>query len=128
MQLKRNRKTILVVEDEEPLIKIIKAKLENSGFGVITAKTARRALTNLQNEESVDAIWLDHYLLGEETGLDFLYRIKNSKVWKQIPVFVVSNTASADKLKIYIKLGATKYYIKAENRLDKIVEDINGSI
>ena len=119
-----NGKTILVIEDERPLLEAIKTKLEKSRFAVVTARTVKQALDYLDEPEQIDAIWLDHYLLGKKVGLDFVTKIKSHDgQWKEIPIFVVSNTASPDKVQSYIRLGISKYYVKAEHRLD---ETING--
>ena len=119
-------KTILIVEDEKPLLEAVKIKLESVGFSVVTARTAEQAIGYVQDLPKVDAIWLDHYLLGKETGLDFVAKLKNHEDWKKIPVFVVSNTASPDKVKTYISFGVTKYYAKIDYRLDQIIADINN--
>lgn len=73
----------------------------------------------------VDVIWLDHYLLGKETGLDFVVWIKKQKKFNSILIFVVSNTASEDKVCAYLELGVEKYYTKSDLRLDGIIEEIN---
>jgi DNA-binding response OmpR family regulator len=119
-------KTILVIEDEESLLKAIKIKMEKNGFKVITAKAAEEALDYLEKEGSdkIDVIWLDHYLLGKKDGLEFLSKIKNKPAFKKIPAFVVSNTASSSKVRAYLELGVDKYYTKSDHRLDQIIEDI----
>lgn len=122
-------KKILVVEDETPLLNAIKVKLEIEGYSVFTARSVEQAMRHLDDLESVDAVWLDHYLLGKEDGLDFVNKIKNSESkWKKVPIFVVSNTASEDKVRQYLNLGVEKYYTKADHRLDKIVEDLKYSL
>lgn len=123
-----SKKTILVVEDEKPLLKAIQSKLEKNDFRVETAKKMEEALTKMKELERVDVVWLDHYLLGHKSGLDLITKIKGEKKWKSIPVFVVSNTASADKVRSYINLGVDKYYTKADYRLDKIINDIIHSL
>ncbi len=118
-------KTILVLEDERPLLEVIKIKLESLGFTVVAARAVKQAFDYLKNNVKVDAVWLDHYLLGNESGLDFVARLKaDGSNWKQIPVFVVSNTASPDKIKTYLALGVNKYYAKVDYRLDQIIADI----
>lgn len=117
-------KIILIVEDEQPLSKAIQSSLEKNGFQVLTARTVEGALNHLKEDGVVDAIWLDHYLIGKENGLDFVTRIKKEEAWKNIPVFLVSNTASEDKVFSYERLGVYKHYIKAEHRLDEIISDI----
>ena len=119
------KKTILVVEDERPLLGAICAKLEKSNFDVLTARSVEQALNHLQDVPHIDAIWLDHYLLGKEDGLDFIAKCKaKGGICTQIPIFVVSNTATSDKVKTYLQLGASKYFVKADKRLDEIVSEI----
>jgi CheY-like chemotaxis protein len=120
-------KVVLVMEDEKPLSDAIKSKLERSGFMVTVARTVDQALGYLEDLKKVDVIWLDHYLLGKEDGLDFVTKIKsNGGKWSAIPIFVVSNTASPEKVQSYIRLGINKYYVKAEHRLDEIISEIQS--
>lgn len=117
-------KTILVLEDERPLLEAIKKKLELNGFEVLTARSVEQAEEYLKDITTVKAIWLDHYLLGKDNGLDFVADIKSNDATKALPIFVVSNTASQDKVQSYMRLGITKYYTKSNYRLDQIIEDI----
>jgi DNA-binding response OmpR family regulator len=119
-------KIVLVVEDELPLQNAIKFKLGKHGFDVVTARNVEQALNHLADIPKIDLIWVDHYLLGKETGLDFVAKVKNDKKWKSIPVFIVSNTASEDKVKSYLALGVDKYYTKSDFRLDAIISEINS--
>ncbi len=126
------RKTILVIEDEIPLLDAIKKKLENNGIDVVTARSVEQALTYLNDIEKIDGIWLDHYLLGQSDGLALVSVLKQeSSKWKHIPIFVVSNTASEDKVRTYMQLGVDKYFVKANFRLDQIIaalkESLNGT-
>ena len=115
---------VLVMEDEQPLIEAISTKLKKMGFQVVSARSVEQGLNLLKDEVSVDIIWLDHYLFGKEDGIDFVAEIKKNDKWKNIPIFVVSNTASPDKVKHYLHLGVDKYYVKAEHRLDEIITEI----
>ena len=142
------KKAILVIEDERPLLEVINAKLEKSGFnviaarsveqafnaqleksnvGVITVRTIEQALEYLDRLEKIDAIWLDHHLLGKEDGLDFVRKFKaNGGRAKSVPVFVVSNAASPKTVKSYLQSGVSKYYVKSDHRLDEIIADIES--
>jgi len=117
-------KTILVVEDELPLQKAIKLKLEKCGFLTLTARSVEQAINHLKDVEGIDVVWLDHYLLGKETGLEFVEKLKNNKKWKNIPIFIVTNTAGPNKIKTYLRLGVTKYYTKSDCRLEEVINDI----
>jgi DNA-binding response OmpR family regulator len=116
--------TILILEDETALQSAIKSKLETEGFEVVAARTVNQALDYLTEGMNIDGVWLDHYLFGKESGLDFVAKLKNNPVWKSLPVFMVSNSASPDTIKSYLDLGVLKYYNKVDYRLDRIVKDI----
>jgi len=120
--------TILVVEDELPLQQAIQLKLEKNDLGVVTARSVTQARTLIDELSKVDAIWLDHYLIGKESGLDFVAEVKNNPKLKRIPIFVVSNTASADKVKTYLELGVNKYFTKSNYRLEQIITEIKKAI
>jgi DNA-binding response OmpR family regulator len=119
------KRNILVVEDERPLAEAIKIKMGKSDLAVVTARTVAQALQYLKDNVKIDAIWLDHYLLGKENGLDFVVNIKaTGSQWKDLPIFVVSNTASQDTMQSYLRLGAVKYFVKANYKLSEIIEEI----
>lgn len=121
--------TILVVEDERPLLEAIKKKLELSGFSVVTARSTDQAYAYIEDIGQIDVVWLDHYLIGKESGLDFVAKCKSAEsTCKNIPIYVVSNTASADKVQSYLRFGITKYFVKAEHRLDGIIDEIHANL
>lgn len=143
-------KTILVVEDERPLLKVIQDKLEKEGVHVITSRSVERAfsteleetatggvslssvalaLNHIEDLEQVDAVWLDHNLLGSDNGIDFVTKLKaNGGHWNRIPIFVVSNTSDSDLIDAYARLGVHDYYVKAEHSLNSIIADIYASL
>lgn len=121
-------RTILVIEDERPLQQVIRKKLELSGFTVLTARAIPQAMEYMQEVPDIAVIWLDHYLLGKETGIDFVAKIKNHEVWRTVPIFVVSNTASPNKVQSYLQLGVNKFYTKADFRLDQIIQAIGEAL
>lgn len=121
---------VMVVEDEELLLQAIIKKLELTGFEVEGFLDGNMALEKLKHSENQpDLIWLDYYL-GDLTGDVFLKRLKEilgEKNW--IPVMVVSNSASPQKVEETLKNGAGKYLLKAEYRLEdlvKIAQEMTG--
>jgi two-component system phosphate regulon response regulator PhoB len=123
------KKTILVVEDEKPLFEAIKKKLTLNNFEVIVARSVSQAFSYLEEVKHIDAIWLDHYLMGNENGLDLVVKLKeDGSEWKDLPIFVVSNTASDDKVSSYIEFGVTKYFVKSNTSLEEIVSAIQVAL
>ena len=117
-------KIVLVIEDELPLQNAIRTKFEKHGFAVVTARSVEQAIGYLEDVANINIIWLDHYLIGGETGLDFVSKVKNNKKWSKIPIFVVSNTATADKVSSYLSLGVDKFCVKSDCRLENMILDM----
>ena len=145
----KDKKVILVIEDDIPLLEAVTLKLEKNNFKVISARSVEssfsksiesssgkisidsieQALEYLKELERVDAVWLDHNLIGKESGLDFIVKFKaNGDRWEKIPIFVVSNTSSLDLKKAYEQIGIQKYYVKAEHRLENIILEIKATL
>jgi len=115
---------IMVIEDEDLLLEAVSKKLKLSGMDVITCSNGNQALDYLQNlDQKPNAIWLDYYL-GDMDGVIFMQKLNKNKNFSNIPVVVVSNSASPDKIKTMMALGAKEYLIKAEHRLDELIEVI----
>jgi two-component system response regulator len=115
-------KTILVVEDEPLLLEAIGKKMEIEQLPAHLCSTGDEALAYLASAKQIPAaIWLDYHLTDMD-GLTFMSQLQKNEHWKDIPVVVVSNTASDDKINAMLLLGAKKYIVKAENRLTDIIE------
>src|SRR5690349_6376915 len=114
--------TIMVVEDETLLLQAITKKLKLSGMDVLSCASGQQAVDYLDSlDELPDAVWLDYYL-KDMNGLAFMQQLKANAKWTNIPVIVVSNSASPDKVSNMLALGAKKYILKAEYRLDEIIK------
>jgi CheY-like chemotaxis protein len=73
------------------------------------------------------AVRLDYYL-KDMNGLAFMQELKANQTWAAIPVIVVSNSANPEKVSNMLALGAKKYILKAEYRLDEIIAMIRDFI
>lgn len=126
--LTKTPKKILILEDERQLAHAVTDAFAERGFKTIVAASVNEGLQALQNASGVDVIWLDHYLLGTENGVDFVVRIKTNPQWKHIPIFVVSNTAASANISAYIQLGVSNYYTKSDYDIEQIINDIEYAL
>lgn len=118
----------MVVEDEVLLLQAITKKIKLSNMDVLSCASGQQAIDYLNSlDELPDAIWLDYYL-KDMNGLAFMQQLKMNPKWANIPVMVVSNSASPEKVHTMLGLGAKKYILKAEYRLDEIIEMIEDFI
>lgn len=101
---------ILVVDDEAPIVRLVKAKLRLDGYEVITAARGDEALGILQLQ-TPDLIVLD-VMMPDMDGFETLRRIRQHS---QVPVVMLTARGSdADKLQ-GLQSGADDYITKPFN-------------
>ena len=79
---------ILVVEDDEPLLKFLKANLRARGYMVSVAQDGMAALTQVENDLP-DLILLD-INLPKLNGIEVCKRLRR---WSRIPILIISRAA-----------------------------------
>jgi CheY-like chemotaxis protein len=95
MMAEASDKRILIVEDEEDVLRYLAAILEDEGFEVATATDGDRAL-HLVEERAPDLISLDLVMPGK-SGIKFLYALRRNREWARIPVLIVTGHAHDEK-------------------------------
>ncbi len=83
-----NKKTILIVDDEEDLLSILGYELQAEGFNVVTAANGEEALKVLE-ELQPQLIILD-YVMPELDGLEFYKSILDENGKSRYPVLVLT--------------------------------------
>jgi CheY-like chemotaxis protein len=120
---------MLVAEDDQALSDLICSKLHEHGVATMSARSVAQALEYIEKIPTITAVWMDHYLFGQDDGLVLVSKLKSdNSTRKNIQVFVVSNTASESKINAYLNLGVDRYYVKANMSLDDIVTDICNTL
>lgn len=105
------QKIILVVEDEEPIRKLIKGMLKEYGFNnVIEARDGAQALKILL-DEPVDLILAD-WRMPEMNGLELLKKVRATKKISDIPFVMVSSVDEKDDIVAAMKARVSQYIIK----------------
>ena len=114
------QKPILIVEDEKSLMEAVRIKLTHDGFSTACAGSAEEA-EEIMKTTQPSLIWLDLMLPGMQ-GLDFLRKMRGTEEGAKIPVVVVSNSGSPDKIRESKELGVETYFVKADWRLEEIID------
>ncbi len=112
-------KKILLIEDDQFLIDIYTTKFKEAGFNVEVASDGEEGLRKL-NEEKFDLLVLD-IVLPKIDGWEILGKIKNLK---DLKIVVLSNLGQKGEVEKGLKLGATKYLIKAHYTPSQVVDEI----
>ena len=101
---------ILIVEDETPLVTMLRYNLEKEGFRVAAAADGQEALLLLA-EERPDLVLLDWMLPGV-SGLELCRRIRRRAEWRDLPVVMLTARAEeADRVR-GLETGADDYLAK----------------
>ncbi len=100
-------KTVLVVDDDDPIRKLIELEMQDEGYKVLTASNAQDALKLVQSEP-LDLVILDIRMPGMD-GLEALPRILGLKEGLK----VILNTAYSQYQESFMSWAADAYIIKS---------------
>lgn len=115
-------KTILVVEDEQPIARALELKLSKAGFDIRLAPDGEQALNVLIEQPwDIDLILVD-LIMPNMDGFDLLESIQ--KLELDIPVMVSSNLSQESDLEKTKELGAIDYFVKSNVSIADIVSRV----
>lgn len=104
------RKVVLVVEDEESILELLRYNLDKAGFVVIPAGSGEDGLS-LARRRRPDLILLDLMLPGID-GLEVCRQLKRSKETESIPVVMLTARGEEADIVAGLELGADDYLTK----------------
>jgi len=105
--------SVLAIEDEEHIRKILEYNLRLDGFDVHLAEDGRSGL-EVARRIKPDVILLD-WMLPEMTGLEVLSELKCDEKTQDIPVFMLTAKAMSGDLAQALREGADDYITKPFN-------------
>lgn len=115
-------KRILIAEDERPLAHALELKLLHEGFIVTATANGQECLELLQTQK-FDVLLLD-LIMPVLDGFQVLERLQQ-KPDKPV-IIVLSNLSQHEDEERVLSLGASKFFIKSDTPLTKIIEEIRA--
>ena len=117
------RKKILIVDDEEDLVYLMKLRLEFQNYQVIPLSFSTEALETAKREKP-DLILLD-IMMPEKNGYEVCKELKADRDTHDIPVILFTAKPQAKEriADLYESVGADDYIIK-EFEIDKLLSKI----
>lgn len=104
------KRLILVVDDEPPIVRLVKTKLQLDGFAVVTAGRGEEALPIVENDRP-DLVILDLMM----PGMDGFETLRHIRERSRVPViFLTARAGDVDKLR-GLQSGADDYITKPFN-------------
>ena len=118
--MENSEKVVLIVEDDEPTKSALKKKLETAGFIVNTAPNGEEGLKSVEKERP-NIILLD-MMMPVMDGPTTLKALKADEKTKDIPVCVLTNIDSDEKVAEVLENDAQDYLLKTDQTLESIIE------
>ncbi len=103
-------KTILIVDDEQPIREMVKIALDLAGFNCLEAENAQAA-HSLIIDESPDLVLLDWMMPGT-SGIELLRRLRRDELTLKLPVIMLTARAAEDNVIQGLDVGADDYLVK----------------
>jgi DNA-binding response OmpR family regulator len=100
---------ILVVEDNQLILKVIETKLKKEGYDVISCENGKEAIEKITH--SLPDLVITDIMLPYNSGLEIVSFVKVG-LKKNIPIIVLSGMGQERTIEEAFKLGADDYMTK----------------
>ena len=104
------RKNVLIIEDEEDIIELVKYNLEKEGFKVYSSENGEDGLIMAKNLKP-HLVILD-LMLPEIDGLEVAKRMKKSDILSHIPIIMLTAKSEESDVVVGLEVGADDYIAK----------------
>jgi DNA-binding response OmpR family regulator len=101
---------ILIVDDENDLLELLRMTLSAEGYTIRTAGNGAEALAAIEQERP-DLILLD-IMLGDVSGINLTGKLKNSPETSDIPVILLTAKDTDTDMVVGLRIGADDYVTK----------------
>ena len=109
-RLKEMKPVVLIVEDEAPLVTMLRYNLEREGFAVDEAADGEEALLRIA-ERRPDAVLLD-WMLPHVSGLEVCRQIRRAPSTRSLPVIMLTARGEESDRIRGLDSGADDYVVK----------------
>jgi DNA-binding response OmpR family regulator len=105
------RRSILVIDDEPYIGRIIQLKLEETPYAVTVCQDGATALERLRTDEPVDLILLD-IMMPQLNGFEVLSRLREIPHRQETPVIMLTGKGQSTDREQAASLGARDFLTK----------------
>jgi DNA-binding response OmpR family regulator len=119
----KEKKLVVLVEDEEILSNLLIQKMEKAGYEVKSAPDGESGL-ELILKTKPDLVLLD-MLLPKMNGFGVLEKLTEQKLLPALPVIIISNSGQPIEIDRALKLGVRDYLVKINFNPDEVMAKID---
>lgn len=116
----QTNQTVLVVEDEPAMRKMLVGVLQQAGYTVIEAGDGKMGLQMATSQQPA-AIVTDNFM-PVMNGVEMIATIRKDTSWgATVPIIVMTNVNDMDAVNKALQAGGIDYLMKSDIQLDQIV-------
>jgi len=117
-------KTLLIVEDEVPMLIALVDKFTREGFRVLQARNGEEGLESALRDHP-DLILLD-IIMPKMDGITMLEKLNQSAdPWgKKIEVIFLTNLSDISNIEKVSQLGTNEYLVKSDWKIEDVVKKV----
>src|SRR3989338_9163597 len=118
-----NKKTIVLIEDEEVMVTLLTNKLVQAGY---TVRSALDGVAGLQliHDEKPCLVLLD-MMLPRLNGFGVLEKLREEKLLPELPVIIISNSGQPIEIDRALRLGIKNYLVKVNFDISELIGKVN---
>lgn len=115
--------TVLVVEDDPVILRLLEVNFELEGFRVLVAHDGAEGI-ELARQEQPDIV-LSDIMMPKASGLELVQAIRGDEATRATPIILLSAKAQSADLKAGLDAGADEYITKPFEPLE-LLERVNA--
>ncbi len=104
------KETILIVDDEQDILELIKYNLKNEGYSILTAQAGEQAI-KIAKQSLPDLVVLDLMLPGID-GFEVTRYLRNAEQTRDLPIVMLTAKGEESDIITGLELGANDYISK----------------
>ena len=120
--MNRHQKTILIVDDEEFVVKALAKKIKDAGYEVLVQRNGEEGLHEAF-EKHPDLILLD-IIMPKMDGMTFLDKLREDEWGKSARVIILTNLDSGEEAQKSREKGVTDYLVKTNWSLKDVLSKV----
>ena len=114
---------ILIVEDEEPILRVLVDQFVLNGFQVLEAKDGEKGLS-VAEDDKPDLIILDLFM-PKMDGVTMLKKLRESGEWgEQVPVIIVTNFINRSSHEEVMSYNVLEFIVKTDLKIKNLIEKV----
>ena len=121
--MEKEKRKILIVDDDSFLLDMYALKFSQNNFAVYTAASGKEAIEKLKGGLSPDVMLMD-IIMPEMDGFEMLEKINKEKLCQNCVNIVLSNKSQQSDIDQGSKLGVAGYIVKANSTPVEVINQV----